>query len=181
MSDVKINYSPFIDTTSGQQAYQTELYDSSFVDKHVGILNTQEKTCYIYEQSAAMAIAQRSAFFKSLSISRLEIKGKALFFNYSVNDRLYLELDRLYKRYGSSARRKIGIVSSVKKGQYDSEIVLNDLGGIFNRCPTIAPNTTGPFSAATDDEKIKYGFILDNDTLTPDITSEDELGNCLIG
>jgi hypothetical protein len=181
VSDVKINYAPFTDATSGEKAFQTELYDSTFVDKHVGILDTEEKTCYIYDSAAATAIAQRIAFNKSLSTSKLTIQGKALFFNYSVNDRIYLELDRLYKRYGGSTRRKIGIVSSVKKGQYDSEIILNDLGGRFNRCPTIALNTTTAFSTATEDDKVKFGFILDADTLTPDITSEDELGNCLIG
>jgi hypothetical protein len=72
-------------------------------------------------------------------------------------------------------------VSSVKKGQYDSEIVVNDMGNIFNRCPSIAISGTTSFSTASDDDKVKYGFILDSETLTPDITSEDELGNCLIG
>lgn len=181
ISDVKINYAPFTDTTSGERAFQTVLYSSEFVDKYVEIKNTEEKTCYLYDSEAANTMAQRTAFNKSLSSSKIVIQGKSVFFNHSVNDRLYIEFDRLYKRYGSSTRRKIGIISSVKKGQYDSEIVLNDLGNIFNRCPTIAPNDTPDFSTATDDDKVKFGFILDNDTLTPDVTSEDELGNCLIG
>jgi hypothetical protein len=55
------------------------------------------------------------------------------------------------------------------------------MGNIFNRNPTIAPTGTLSFTAASDDDKIKYGFILSTTTETPDITSEDELGNCLIG
>lgn len=181
ISDVQVNYSHFTDTETGEDASKTELFSSSFVDRNVGIESTTEFSSHVYDQSSAIVVAQRTAFYRSLSTSRLIVKGKAIFFNYSVNDRIYLELERLYLRYGASTRKKIGIVSSVKKSQYESEIILNDMGGIFNRCPTIAPTTTLAFNSATDDDKVKFGFILDDETLTPDITSEDELGNCLIG
>jgi len=174
-------FRPFIDTSNGSPSFLVEEFDSDFVNKYVKIKNTRELTCYLYDRSAAETMAQRIAFYNSLSSLKLTIKGKALFFDYAVNDRLYLELDRLFKRYGSSSNKKIGIVSSVKKGQYDSEIVVNDMGNIFNRCPSIAISGTTSFSTASDDDKVKYGFILDSETLTPDITSEDELGNCLIG
>lgn len=180
VNKVIVNYAPFVDTITGEQSLQKEFFDSEFVNFYSKVKNTDEYTSFVYAQQSAAIMAQRRAFYNSTSALIVKLKAKALFFNYSVNDRIYIELDRLFTRYGSSTRRKIGIVSSVKKTSTDSELTLNDMGNIFNRCPTIAPTTTPVFLSATADDKIKYGFILGT-TLTPDITSEDELGNCLIG
>jgi hypothetical protein len=173
-------YGHFTDTVTGEAAANYYTFNNEFVNKYTKIKRQAERNIYLYDASNAETIAQRIAFYGSLSQLKVNIKSKAIFFNYSVNDRLYIDLDRLYKRYGSGSRLKIGIVSSVKKGNYDSEIVLNDLGNIFNRCPSIAPSATMSFISASDDDKVKFGFILDNDTLVPG-SSEDDLGSCLIG
>jgi hypothetical protein len=173
-------YGHFTDTVTGEAAANYYTFNNEFVNKYTKIKRQAERNIYLYDASNAETIAQRIAFYGSLSQLKVNIKSKAIFFNYSVNDRLYIDLDRLYKRYGSGSRLKIGIVSSVKKGNYDSEIVLNDLGNIFNRCPSIAPDETMSFISASDDDKVKFGFILDNDTLVPG-DSEDDLGSCLIG
>lgn len=180
VNQVIVNYAPGVDTITGEPSTRREVFDSDFVNYYSGIQNTDEYTAYLYDQKSAAIMAQRRAFYKSTSSLIVTLKAKALFFNYSVNDRIYIELDRLFKRYGSTSRKKIRLVSGVKKTATNSELTLNDLGNIFNRCPTIAPNSTPSFSSATDDDKIKFGFIL-GETLTPDVTSEEELGNCLIG
>ena len=180
VNKVILRYAPYVDTITGESATNVEIFDSKFVDYYSGIKNTEESTSYIYDRSSAVIIAQRRAFYKSTSSLIVTLKAKALFFNYAVNDRIYIELDRLFKRYGSSSSKKIGIVSGVKKTSTDSELTLNDMGNIFNRCPTIAPSSTPSFLSASEDDKVKYGFIL-GETLTPDVTSEEELGNCLIG
>ena len=179
-NSVNIKYAPFVDTVLGEDSFKSYTFNSIFVDDIVQISNGKELIGYIYNDSEAQSVAQRYAFFNSLSQLKVTLKGKALFFNYSVNDRIYLSLDRLYKRYGSGSRLKMGIVSSVKKSEYDSEVVLNDLGNIFNRCPSISPNTISAYTSATDDDKVKYGFILNTNTLIPG-TNEDDLGGCLIG
>jgi hypothetical protein len=181
VNKVKINYSPFVDKITGDNGFNVVTYTNEFVDNNVRIKNTIEKTCYLFEEQDATTIAQRYAFYNSLSQSVISIKAKADFFTSSVNDRVYVNFDRLYNRYGESSRRKIGVISSIKKSAYESEVSMNDLGNIFNRCHTLAESTTAPFTSATDDEKIKYGFILDPDTLTPDPTSEEDLGSHLIG
>ena len=181
VNKVTVNYAPYVDTTTGENAFYVENFSSAFVDNYSKIKNTDEYTSYVYDQNSAIIMAQRRAFYKSTSSLIITLKAKALFFSYSVSDRIYIELDRLFNRYGSSTKKKIGIVSGVKKNSTDSEITLNDMGNIFNRNPTIAPTGTLSFTAASDDDKIKYGFILSTTTETPDITSEDELGNCLIG
>lgn len=173
-------YGHFTDTVAASPAANYYTFDNEFVNKYTKIKREIERNIYLYDASNAETIAQRIAFYGSLSQLKVTLKSKAIFFNYSVNDRLYIDLDRLYKRYGSGSRLKIGIVSSVKKSSYDSEIVLNDLGNIFNRCPSIAPSSTMAFASASDDDKVKFGFILDDDTLIPG-SSEDDLGSCLIG
>lgn len=180
INQVTAIYGHFTDTVASSSAANYYSFYNEFVNKYTKIKRKVERNIYLYEASNAETIAQRIAFYGSLSRLKVILKSKAIFFNYSVNDRIYIDLDRLYKRYGSGSRLKIGIVSSVKKSSYDSEIVLNDLGNIFNRCPSIAPDDTAVFATASDDDKVKFGFILNNETLLPG-SSEDDLGCCLIG
>jgi hypothetical protein len=180
VNNVKVNYSPFVDKVTGENGFSVIVYQNSFVDQNIGIQNTIEKTCYLFNDSDAETIAQRIAFYYSLSQSILTLKAKANFFTSSVNDRVYIDLDRLYARYGGKSTMKIGVISGVKKSAYNSEIIMNDLGNIFNRCPAIAPNDTDSFTNSSDDEKIKFGYILDPDTLIPG-NDEEDLGSGLIG
>lgn len=180
VNNVKINYLPSVDKVTGDLGFSVVTYQNSFVNDNIGIQNTVEKTCFLFYESDAETIAQRYAFYNSLSKSILTLKAKANFFTSSVNDRVYIDLERLYSRYGGKTNMKIGVISGVKKGAYSSEVTMNDLGNIFNRCPTIAPDNTPSFTNSTDDEKIKFGYILDSDTLIPG-SDEDDLGSGLIG
>lgn len=181
VNKVKLNYAPFVDKTLGSGGFKSLTYTNAFVDENIGIVETKEKTVYLFNDSETEIISQRIAFYNSLSQSVLTLVGKANFFTSAVNDRVYINLDRLYKRFGGDFNRKIGVVSGVKISQFNSEITMNDLGNVFNRCPTIAPNTTNVFTSSTEDEKIKFGYILDNDTLTPNASSEEALGSHLVG
>ena len=180
ISDVKINYLPFVDKTSGDNGFTTLTYSNDFVNNNIGIKNTSEKTCYLYNESEALVIAQRIAFYNSLSSSSITINAKANFFNVTVNDRIYIDFDRLYKRYGGSSQLKVGVISGKKVSAYSSTVVMNDLGNIFNRGACIAPDLTPSFTNADDDAKIKHGFIVDSDTWLPD-NDEINLGSNLIG
>lgn len=179
-NNVKINYLPAVDRVTGEDGFSVVTFENNFVNDNSGIQNTIEKTCYLFNESDATTIAQRLAFYNSLSQSILKINAKANFFTSSVNDRIYIDLDRLYSRYGGAERLKIGVISGIKKGPYNSEIEMNDLGNIFNRCPVICPDSTENFTNASEDEKIKFGFILDSETLIPG-TDEQDLGSGLIG
>lgn len=180
VNSVKINYRPSVDKVTGNSSTDVVIFNNEFVDQNVGIQSTLEKTCYLFNESDAITIAQRFGFYNSLSRTVITLKAKAQFFTNNVNDRVYITLDRLFQRYGGSDKRKIGVVSGIKKGPYDSEVILNDMGNIFNRCPTIAPSTTQNFTNASNDEKIKFGYILDPDSLLPG-NSEDDLGSQIIG
>jgi hypothetical protein len=181
VNKVKINFSPFVDKVSGEHGFDVVNFSNTFVDDYIGLNNTIEKDCYLFNKSDAEIMAQRVAFYNSLSRSTLRINAKSMFFTSSVNDRIYLSLDRLYKRYGGYEFKKIGLISGIKKSQYSCEITVNDLGNIFNRCLTYAPTGTNSFTGATYDEKIKYGFLVDSETLTPSISSEEGLGSNILG
>lgn len=65
-------------------------------------------------------------------------------------------------------RKKVCVVVG---RQVDGETVilsLTDLGNIYNRSSIITPNDAPDFSAASEDEKILYGYITDNQGIIDD-------------
>ena len=178
---VKVNYRPYTDIYGGGAAFETYTQESDFVNRLIGIKNTEERTIYLYEDDKAKIIAQRILFFRSMSTCKVQVKAKLNLALTSVNDKMYIEFDRLFKRYGGKDRRKVGVVTSVKKNGLDTDVEFTDLGNIFNRVPAIAPNTVIDYATASRDDVVRWGFVLDNDTLTPDVSSEAEYGNNLIG
>ena len=146
----------------------------------VGIKNTMERTSYLFEDDKANIIVQRLAIFNSLSNTTVKIMTALNLVTKAVNDKIFLNFDRLYSRYGGG-KRKLGIVSGISKTGLKTELTVIDMGNILNRVPSIAPNDATDFSLADEDAKMKWGFVLDNDTLTPDATSEELLGNNIIG
>jgi hypothetical protein len=178
---IVLSYRPFVDHNNGENAYETISYNSGFVDYYVGIENTLTQVVYLYESDKVEIIAQRLALFKSLSNTSITIRSKINLFTKSVNDKVMILLDRLYKRYGGNDRRKIGVISSVKRSQTEVEIVFQDLGNVYNRVPSIAPDSASNYSGADQNAKVQYGYVVDDDVLTPDATSEENLGNNIIG
>jgi hypothetical protein len=181
VNKVKVNYRPFVDRFNGEDAVKTIEFNSGFVDKLIGINNTLERTLYLYEDDKAEIIAQRLALFNSLSSTVITVKAKLNLALKTVGDKMFLSLDRLYKRYGGRDRRKIGTITGIKKNGYDTDVTFVDLANVYNRVPAIAPNDTQDYSAGIEDDIVRWGYVLDNDTESPDSTSELQLGNNLIG
>ncbi len=180
-NNITLNYRPFVDHATGSDAAEVYEFNSGFTDKYVGVKNTLEKLVYLYEEDKAVIIAQRLAFFNQLSITKVTIKGKMNFFLNQVNDKIMLSLDRLFKRFGGGDKKKYAMITGIKRSQYDVEVILSDLGNVYNRVPSIAPNTAPSYSSATPDEKAQWGYVCDNDSLTPDANSEENLLNNVIG
>ena len=126
-------------------------------------------------------MTQRLLFFKSLSSSVVNVKAKMGLSLVNVNDKLLISFDRLFKRYSSTEKRRIGIVSGVKRDGFGTEVYISDLSNCFNRVMCIAPNSTLDYLSASDDDRISWCFITDTDTKTPDLLSESGLGSNLIG
>ena len=178
---VKVNYRPFTDIFNEEDGFKVLEYNSGFVDSLIGINNVLEKTIYLYEEDKALIIAQRLALFNSLSSTVVNVKAKLNLALKAVGDKMFLSLDRLYKRYGGRDRRKIGTITGIKKNGFDTDVQFVDLSNVYNRVPAIAPNTALDYSSGISDDIVRWGYIVDNDTETPDVTSEMQLGNNLIG
>jgi len=175
-----LKYGPYVDLDAQSEALKTILLDSNFVNEAVETKQRLEVTSYLYYQDEATIIAERWIFFRSLTQSVVTLSAKLNLALKTLNDALLLDLSRLYKRFGSSTKRKIGIINSISKTGETTSVQINDLGNVFSRVPAIAPDTAADYSPGSEDLD-RYGYVLDNDTETPDVTSEDELGTILIG
>lgn len=176
-----VKYRPFVDIANGADAFLFEEHNSNLVNQLIGIKNTTEKTVYLYETDKAKIIAQRIVLMNSLSSASVVIKGKLNLSKVVVNDKIFLSLDRLYGRFGSGDKRKLGTVTGVRKDGYNCEVTVSDLSNIYNRVPSIAPNGAVDFSVADADDVLRWGYVLNNDTETPDANSERCLGANIIG
>ncbi|MCK5375382.1 MAG: hypothetical protein KAJ40_08855, partial [Alphaproteobacteria bacterium] len=135
---------------------------------------------FLFDTDHAKTIAQRYAFYNSLSQSRVTLSGKLNLALKTLNSKIYIELDRLYMRFGNLSRKKIGIINKIKNNGSDVTIEINDLGNAYNRAGNISDNATSDYSGATEDEKIKHSWIVDDDVLTPDATVDTEMYRNLI-
>lgn len=178
---VRLYYRPFTDAITGEATTEQMTEFSDFVDQTSGIEKLEEFTSYLYETDKAKIVAQRFLLFRSLPNSRVKVQSKLNLSTMSLNDKIYLELDRLYTRFGGRDRRKVGIIASIQKDGANVELEFNDLGGAFNRVGCIAPNTQSVYSSATRDDVARCAFIVDNTVETPNAASEIDLGLNLIG
>jgi len=178
---VNARYGFFTDLITGE--YTSDLYEwtSDFVDSLVGIKNELEIKLYLFNESSAKVMAQRWAMFRSLSQSTVSIKSDLRFALYNLGDKIYLNLDRLYKRLGNRDRRKIGVINSITKDSTSMAITFTDQGNTYNRVGAIAANTDSGYTSAADSEKIRNGYIVDNNLHVPDLTSDKEIYQNLIG
>jgi hypothetical protein len=172
------------DKFTGEPGNAVYEYENDFVDKLIGSRETLVQDIYLYEERASETITQRYALLNSLTQSIVKIKAKLELTVKNINDKLFLGLDRLYKRFGvADSQRKIGIISRISRKSDGTDVQLTDLGNIFKRVLTVSPDDGNDFTSASDKEKIFNGYIVDNDTELPDSspTTDDEWQTNLIG
>lgn len=178
---VSTQYRHFVDRFTGEPTTKTTSFTNDFVDKYIEAQDEREIEIYLYEDNNAVTITERFALYNSLSQSVVSVKGKLGLALKNLNDKMYLELDRLYKRFGNRDRKKIGIINKITKSGTNVDVEFNDLGNVFNRVMSITPDAASDFTSATDSEKIKNSYVVDDDLEVPDITSDKELGTMIIG
>lgn len=178
---IQLNYRPFVDVFSQKPTFKLQEFENDFVDETSQIQNTAVATAFIYDDEVAETHAQRLGFIKSVTNTLVTIKGKIDLVRFGIGDRIAMAFDRMFTRYGNEANQRVGIVYGVQSDESGATLMLNDYNGVFTRVPAIAPDDAPDYSAASDDEKAKWGFICDDDTETPDGISNASLGNNLIG
>jgi len=177
---VNAKYRPFVDRFTKENAFKLSEQSSQFVDTYIGNKAELDITLFLYDDDNADEIAQRYLFYNSLSSSTLSINSGYKFMLNNLNDKLWLQFDRLYKRFGNRDRKKIGLINKITKNGERVSVEINDLGNIFTRSANIADDSSSDFTVATDDEKIVSGYVVDDDLEIPDSTSDNELGQNLI-
>jgi hypothetical protein len=177
---VNLKYRPFVDRFTKESAFKLSEQTSDFVDTYIGNKSELELTAYLYETDDADEIAQRYLFYNSLSSSTLSIQSGYKFMLNNLNDKLWLQFDRLYKRFGNRDRKKIGLINKITKNGERVSVEITDLGNIFTRSANIADDSSNDFSSATDDEKVINGYVTDDSLEVPNTSSDRELGQNII-
>jgi hypothetical protein len=177
---IELSYSPFVSVDLDEDSFRVIELESEFVNEAIEKKELLRVVSYTYRKDDAQTLAERWLLFRSLTQTIVQFRSKLQFSGLSLNDAMLLDLRRLYTRYGSASRRKIGVINSISKDGRDTVIQINDLGNIFNRVASIAPDDASEYSPGIDELDL-YGFILDNLTETPNPLSEDGLGTNLIG
>jgi len=154
-------------------------HSSEFVEKYVGTNKTDEINVYLWEEFSSTIMSHRIAYFNSLSRSDMKITTDLRLENIEIGDIVIADFERLYKRFGDTTSRKkvLTVVGKTVTGE-QTVLDLSDLGNVFNRSSVITPNTAPDFSAASEDEKLKYGYITESNGIVDD--DEDTANTHLI-
>lgn len=175
------NYRPFVDRFTGEDSFKLFQFTNADVDNFIGTRAEKEITIYLYDDSPAQEMIERYGLYNSLTQSVVSIKAKMNLMLKNLNDKLYIDLDRLYKRFSGKDRRKIGTISKISKDGSSVNVEMQDFGNAFNRVPSIALDTSLAYTSADADAKLVNGYSLDDNLDIPDITDDDYLGGGIIG
>lgn len=113
-------------------------------------------------QADARIMASRWSFLFELAQTTIAFKTKLQGARSSLTDSVEFSHERLFERFGSTDKRKIGSIQSISKSTTETSMTLTDLNSAFTRVANITPNTAEDFDEATDDEKAFNGYITDN-------------------
>lgn len=155
------------DRFTGDKAFSTVESDSDYARYVVETNKERTVKLYLFNELDAETITERFNFINDTSQATITIQTKLKFALFNINDKILLDLDRIYARFGSidtPDQRKIGIISGISRTPDGIQLEVDDLGNIWNRVANITEDDAVEFTLAGD-EKIINGYITDNDEL----------------
>lgn len=155
------------DRFTDDSAFSVVDYDNEFVQRVVETNREETFNFYLFNEADAQIMVERKSYYNQVAQSIFRVGGKLNLGKYAINDKILLNLDRLYGRFGSIGtldNRKIMIVSGVERTNDQVSLELDDLGNIWNRTAAITADDAVEFTSSTD-EKIINGYITDSDGL----------------
>ena len=168
-----------VDRFTLESGASTKSYSSDFVETFIGTNTSSELDAYVYEDSDAETMSHREIYFRSLSRAQVTIKTDLRFEGVDIGDHVVINFERMYKRFGdTTSRKKVCVVVGKTVTGDGVELFVSDLGNVINRSSIITPNTAPDYTAASEDEKLKYGYITDSRGITND--DEDTTNTHLI-
>lgn len=116
-------------------------------------------TTNLVNEDDATTMASRWAFLLELVTSKLTAQIKMQGATISVSDAVEVNHPKLYERFGSDIRRRLGLTSMISRGVTKSTFTIDDLSNAFSRVATIAEASASDYTAASDSEKVSSGYI----------------------
>lgn len=121
---------------------------------------------FLVDEDDAEVMASRWAFLLSRANSDLKITTKLRAIDLRVFDTVLVSHEKLYFRFASQDRTRIGAVSSIKKKITGTEFIVNDLGNAFTRVARIAEDGSDDMDVASDDDVTLNGYMTDENGQT---------------
>ncbi len=152
-------------------------FENEFVDTYVGVEKTKNDTYYIHDDSSVRANTQRQAFLSTLTSSTYTINSDLRYANLEIGNIVRLDFLNVVGFTGNNTKKLTMVIGISKK---DDSVVLTvtDLGQLYSRRCIITPDTAPDWDSATDDEKLIYGYITQDNGLQDD--DETTFGRDLI-
>lgn len=150
------------DRNSGQSSSSYKSDINLLATGFLGAEKSSKKDLYLYNEESAEEINQRYAFYSDYCANHITLVTKLNLTEKNLNEKIYLKFDRIFSRLGdSSYRAKIGVITSVKKDGLNTIVGIEDISNIYNRIFSIAAVGSNSFSSASEDQKIRNGYLTD--------------------
>jgi len=154
-------------------------FTSEFVDRYIGTKKVIDANFYLYKQRDAEIAAHRFIYYNRLGVATLTITTDLRLEDMEIGEVVIADFQRLYKRFGDSTyRKKVMLIIGKTVNGERTELILSDLGNTFNTSSYITPNDAPEYNLATEDQKLIYGYITDNQGIVDN--DEDTAGVHLI-
>lgn len=158
-----------VDLSTLENGNKALSFDSEFIERYIGTNKVDELDLYLYKERDAKIATHRHSYYNRLSVTTLTITTDLRLEDTEIGEVVIVDLQKLYRRYGSeNHRKKVMLVIGKTLTGEKTELILSDLGNTFNTSSYITPNDAPDYNSASEDERMLYGFITDNQGITED-------------
>lgn len=152
------------------EANNVYLFESEFVNRYIESGQLSEVNLYLYNESEAKINAHRNLYQNRLSVSTIKVKSDLRLENLEIGDIVILDFKQMYRRLGAdNVRKKVVLIIGKTVNGEVIDWEMSDLGNTFNTSSYITPNTAPEYLLSSDDERLVYGYITDNQGIVEDL------------
>lgn len=164
-----------VDNATLERGNQSYDFNSTFVERYIETNKVENLELYLYEERDAKIATHRFAYYNQLGTATLTITTDLRLENIEIGQEVIVDFERMYRRFGSDTfKKKVMLVAGKTLTGERTELILSDLGNTYNRSSFITPNSAPDWSSATDEEKLLYGYITDNQGI---VNNEEKTAN----
>ncbi len=162
------------DPASGEASSQVVEFQNEDATYLAVSSKAYEQETVVVDETAAQTLCERWAFLFSMAMSIVKVSTGLKGARLQIGDPVSFSHPKLFERMGSTEKRKVGAVVSVKKSGEDSSFEFEDLANAFSSCGVITEDDAGGWSEVSAGVRCVQGFI--TDTYGDIGNSPDEFG-----